>query len=91
MPYIIHIYALTGEKLCINGFHALLKHGKVTFNTCMIVPGPLKLFRQTPFIGHHTKNWWCATYVYITGPYKVDPLFNKEKMLGPGLEPRSHG
>ena len=72
MPYTVNSRALTGEKPCINkGFLGLLTHRKLTFN--MIVPGPLKLLRLTPFNHvncHSTINWWCNR------PIKIDPLKN---------------
>ena len=44
------------------------------FTVNMIVPGLPKTFLHSPFIDHSTINWWCATYVSVTDPYKMDPL-----------------
>ena len=72
VPYTVNSRALTGEKACINkGFLVLLMHRKLTFS--MIVPGPLKLFRHTPFNCHNTINWWCNR------PIKMDPFKKKKK------------
>ena len=80
MPYTLNSRALTGEKPCINkGFLVPLKHRKLTFN--MFVPGPLKLFRHTPFNCHNTINWWC------NGPIKMDPLKKKKEDTRAGFEP----
>ena len=85
MPYTIHSHALTSEKPFIR-LLTMLMHRNVTFN--MIVPGLLKLFRHTPFVGQNTINWWCATYVSVP-TNKNGPI--KKRMLGPGLEPCSPG
>ena len=72
--YCIKGSVLTGEKPCINkGFLVLLMHRKFIFN--MIVPGALKLFRNSLFYCHNTINWWCNR------PIKMDPL-KKDARLG---------